>query len=236
MKKSQQALFNALQPSLSRDRIAAYRLPGDSDGDVLARYLWNIRLSESLYPVLQALEVALRNSINTAFAQGSGRQDWYDSTRGQFCLDQRQRQEVADAKATLTKNRKPHRPGRVVAELRFGFWTSLFNVAYQTGGKRGTRLWPQLLPAVVPSMPRRKRTRATISMTLNDVRTLRNRVFHYEPIWSMIELQRQHAEILDLIGWMNEDLLATIVLIDRFPGVSANGLGQGRTALRQIMT
>ena len=52
--------------AVSSKRLAAYQLQGgdNSDIEVLTRYVWNIKLCESFYPILQLLEVALRNSIH----------------------------------------------------------------------------------------------------------------------------------------------------------------------------
>ncbi len=72
MKKSQWDLFAALEPAISSARISQYRRPGDTESIVLARYFWNICLSESLYPALATLEVTLRNRIYTVLAQADG--------------------------------------------------------------------------------------------------------------------------------------------------------------------
>ena len=55
---------------LSDERLAAYETmtPGDGDLDTFCHYAWNLSLSESLYPILQCVEVALRNTIHEAAA------------------------------------------------------------------------------------------------------------------------------------------------------------------------
>src|SRR5438552_2173704 len=121
MPMSQQDLFAALSRAHSPERLGAYRRAGDDEAAVLARYLWNSQLSEALYPTLQALEVALRNSVHAAVSRAYGRADWYDGTPA--ILQARQQDLVADATATLRAAGKPVTPGRVVAELPFGFWT-----------------------------------------------------------------------------------------------------------------
>jgi len=99
MPLSQQDLFAALSRAHSPERLAAYRCPNDDDAAVLARYLWNTQLGEALYPTLQALEVALRNSVHAAITRAYGRADWYDGTPP--ILQARQQDLVAEAKATL---------------------------------------------------------------------------------------------------------------------------------------
>jgi hypothetical protein len=51
---------------LSPERFEAYRKPGESDKEVLARICWNTALSEALFPCLHGLEVGFRNSLHQA--------------------------------------------------------------------------------------------------------------------------------------------------------------------------
>lgn len=54
-----------LTQALSTERLDAYRgrlPPPTSNLQLLGRYAWNMALSESLYPSLQMLEIALRNT------------------------------------------------------------------------------------------------------------------------------------------------------------------------------
>ena len=53
----QEVFANSLLQSISESRFGPYRRPGTSEADGFARYLWNVALGESLYPVLQGLEV-----------------------------------------------------------------------------------------------------------------------------------------------------------------------------------
>ena len=62
--------FALLQMIVSVDRLAPYCQPSDQDNlDVAARYLWNIALCEALYPVLQAQEIALRNTLHNEISK-----------------------------------------------------------------------------------------------------------------------------------------------------------------------
>jgi len=234
MSTSQGDLFAALSHAYSPERLGAYRLPGDDDTAVLSRYLWNTLLGEALYPTLQSLEVALRNSLHAAVARAYTRADWYDIVPP--IMQPRQQNMITEVKAELIAAGKAITPGRVVAELPFGFWTSLFNVYYETKGQRDLRLWPRLLAAVFPHMPRRARTRRAVSRSLNNVRHLRNRVFHHEPIWNSARLQQQHEEILDIIHWASPDLHTVMRLIDRFPIVYTAGIDHCRVLLAQHNT
>ena len=58
-------------------------------------------------------------------------------------------------------------------------------------------------------MRRRDRTRATVFRRLDEIRDLRNRVSHHEPVWDR-DLVTAEERILDALGWMNRNLADAI--------------------------
>lgn len=132
--------FEEISRGLSTPRLEAYRQDGQNDFEVLCNYVWNQRLCESAYPALETLEVSLRNSIHAAISKRLGTPTWFDDG----FLDVSERKSVQAAKDELTKSRKLHEPGRIIAELNFGFWTSLFASHYDRP------LWHHLLRDVFP--------------------------------------------------------------------------------------
>lgn len=183
-------------------------------------------LSEALYPTLQTLEVALRNTVHQAASSAYNNSLWFDGPNTP--LQRFEREAVVTAKDYLARRHKPIEDGRVVAELNFGFWTSLFNRRYEQV------LWPRMLQPAFPHMPRRLRTRRNLSNRFNDIRKLRNRVFHHERIIHLQELSRVHTEIIEAIGWISPTLQAFVCKIDRFPHVHGNGLVEARSLIRSL--
>jgi hypothetical protein len=234
---SQHDLLRAFTVGCSADRLSKYRQPGDSDGMVLARYLWNTLLSEALYPTMQALEVTLRNSMHDAIAAKYANTAWYDIAG---LLERDDRKQLAVAKQKLSDAAVKQRvaaarmltPGRIVAELPFGFWTSLLNSPYETN----RAFWPQLVVPVFPHAPRARRTRRTLAERAHRIRILRNRISHHEPIWASPRLVQTHSDILAMISWINPAICDTIKLFDRFPTVYAAGQAHCLTELQKIMT
>jgi hypothetical protein len=214
----------AIRKALSGERLDAYGL-GRADDEKIANYLWNLALCESLYPALNSLEVALRNAVFDAGARAFGgisTRDvpcWLDASPSLFDADHEQ--SVIAAKQRLRERGRALEPGRLVAELTFGFWTSLFEVRYE----RNKVLWPRLIGAQLldSSSPRSVRSRRQLSPLLNRMRYLRNRVFHHEPVWHWGDLAQQHALAMDLIGWFSPALRRTIEAQDRFGQVHAMG-------------
>jgi Abi-like protein len=199
---------------LSSERFEAYRQPDESDKQALARVCWNTALSEALYPCLQGLEVGFRNSLHQAVATLAGTGDWIlkDSR-----LEPNEKKMHAEALQQLRTRNKPETAGYLVAELKFGFWTSLVDSRYH-------RLWPKIIKEVVPGMPNRIRTREEISKRLNEVRFLRNAVSHHHSIWHWPHLKKQHETIHELIGWIDPDYGAFVKSQDRFEEVLKDGV------------
>ena len=182
--------FDELSIIFSQERLDGYlnHAKCNSKTEALIKYSWNIELSQALYPALQILEITLRNSLHQALSTHFQTDRWFDLS----LLHDRERKQVLKAKDDLLKERKKVEPGRVVAALSFGFWTSLFDLRYE----HGQVLWPKLLKPAFPFLPKGQRTRSFLSRELNRIRFLRNRIFHYEPIWHWWDLVDQHSSII----------------------------------------
>lgn len=177
---------------LSDPRLDAYRSQTSQDElDLLAGYAWNMDLGSALYMPLQILEVALRNSLHSALTQHhGGNERWYQlryAFQEQETWDKVQKTTRRVAKVTNLSS--PDAPGRVVAQLDFGFWTTLLTSQYgkPTAVRRNwTPLWPSLIPIAFPFFPNptnSRRDRSAIAERFDNIRQLRNRVSHHEPIW-----------------------------------------------------
>jgi hypothetical protein len=211
-----------IEAHLSTERLGAYAVSAQEMASsptlVLSRYMLNMALCESLYPALQACEIALRNAIHAHLTSTLGREDWFDSPS--FQLTPWAAQEVAKAKEKVRKMGKPVTAGRVVAELQFGFWTSLFEAHYE----QHTPFLPSGIKDVFPHMPKSLHKRKNRKRELEQVRTLRNRVFHHERIVHWVDLEAQHALILRIIGWISPPLQRMTAAMDRFNDVRKAGL------------
>ncbi|WP_208636782.1 Abi family protein [Caballeronia ptereochthonis] len=177
-----------------------------------AAYPYDLQLAEALLPSLNVLEIALRNSIHHRLTETYGSEEWWATRNwtddGNFTF---QNARIAEAKAALSSRHEPQNPDKIVAELSFGFWTSLFNAQFQDN------LWGPLRRAF-PRCPKKIRKRDTISSALAQVRSLRNRGFHHEPLlWLGPSLEDQHQKGLEVIEWLNPKLRVWLEPLDRFP-------------------
>jgi hypothetical protein len=105
--------------------------------------MWNMALGEALYPLLQCLEVGLRNALNASIATIGGDR-WFEDPN--IVVDLWAQKKVLDAKTKLTKQVKALDPGRIVAALEFGVWVSFFHVQYEQKPQPSDQkpLWPNL--------------------------------------------------------------------------------------------
>jgi len=223
-----------LERNLSMARLAPYRAGARDDAEAICRYVWNLDLSQAIYPVLHSVEVALRNSIHAAGTDYFGSPEWFRNPRN-LRLESRERRMLETARDQLWERQGYSIPdirrGIIpapplpladdhVAELMLGFWIGLLNAPYQRllwdTRPRGTNL----SSAVFPYAGRSNRQRAVIFPMVNRLRYLRNRVSHHEPIWNWRpSLAAQHQEALRLLAWISPALHAITLMLDQFPTV-----------------
>ena len=197
--------------AVSEDRLRVYGPP--SRPDVHARYLWNQQLCEAFYPVLQAVEVGLRNGVSLAFTSRYGRH-WLTGREVPF--NSYQSHQIERSQRNLEGHGQSTSRSRMLGQLPFGFWVSTFD-------KHLDRTWRGLEVVAFPHAPRAQRRIPVIRETLDDIRQFRNRVFHHERILHRGP-SRVHKECREIIGWLSPHLLAAVDAIDRFPEVQRSGL------------
>lgn len=182
---------------LSTDRFSTYLLWACGDVALAERlYSYNVQLSADFYSSLHMLEIALRNKADEALTQNFGA-NWL--TDAHVLRDQYQQRCVAEAQATLRRDGKAATHSQIIAELNLGFWSSLF-------GKGSNHLWGQVLRTIFHTQGLK---RSDIAEKLRNLRRLRNRVAHYEPILAQ-PLSELHADVLRLTSWMSVDASAWI--------------------------
>ncbi len=168
-------------------------------------YRLNLQISESLYPLLSNLEIILRNSIHNSFTIHYKSNDWFLHLTQPELLDQ-----ITIAKKKILSANNYLTSDKLVAELTFGFWTSLFNKQYAKD------FWKPLMYAF-PLLDAQNKHRDKVSYKLNQIRKFRNRIFHYEPICNDLEaLAANHKNILQILNWINTDIVTWTKQIDRF--------------------
>jgi hypothetical protein len=191
---------------LSNPRFNVYLAKTNNDfGKAYQLYKVNIQLSEAFYPILSILEVSLRNVIHETLKVYFKNEYWFkNSLPAEFSSF------VSEAEQKLTTQKKVITADRIIAELNFGFWNRLFNRNYTS------LLWKPLR-LIFKNTPKHLRQRNTIADALYRIRTLRNRIYHYEPIFGNLQdIENQYNEMLLFLLWLDNDLPKLLTDIDRF--------------------
>ena len=210
-------------------RLQSYRASDRDEVDTVVAYLWNLRLSEALYPILAIFEVALRNALHNALSQRFDTENWFDQ---EGVLGERDRDEVEDAKERLKRNDIDVDANEIVSHLSLGFWVALLQRHY------ADRFWDPdngaLLKAVFPYAPEERLDREEVWDISNRARVLRNRVAHYRPVFNQERLAEDHADTVTIIGWMSRAMGDLVELTDRFDEVWDHGWEQARGRIGEI--
>jgi len=186
---------------ISKERLEPYlNYHKDDLSKAIAHYKSNILISESFYPLLAVLEIGLRNSIDYQLAKRFNDREWYDNKDFVKIATRFQIDRISQARTNIYSEKKEITPGRIISELSFGFWTSLFDTKFEM------TLWKNLRLAF-PNCPKNIRKRKTMSSKFNGIRKLRNRIFHHEAItWNLNVLNSYKDEIIQGITWLNKEL------------------------------
>ncbi len=191
-----------IEKIISNERLQPYLVHHNNDEEKsIQHYKSNILVSEAFYPLLSMLEIGLRNSINFQLTKRFNDKNWFENREFVKIASRFQIDRISDARTNILLDKKEITSGRIISELSFGFWTSLFDTKFEM------TLWKTLRLAF-PNCPKEIRKRRTMSSKFNLVRKLRNRVFHHEAItWNLNVLHEYEKEILEALNWLNKDLV-----------------------------
>ena len=119
------------------------------------------------------------------------------------------------------------------------FWVALYSSPY------AARVVHPTLRAVFPNAPKHLRKQQVIGDRLQEVRKLRNRIFHYEPIWHWTQvrsaipgraaLMTQYEDILLLTGWIGTGQSQVVHFIDCFRQVHDEGWSPLRAKVDEVV-
>lgn len=199
--------------ALSPERLAPYRRAAGGDITAAVRlYEWNLAVSGAMYEALGIVEVALRNALSAQIAarHGTLAGHWYDDPLGVF--SELAHDDIAAARRRVRKLQRPETPGRVVAELSFGFWKFLLAERYEA------TLWTGYLRHAFPN--RQPQSRATVFGALDDLHTVPNRIAHHEPIHSR-HLISDTLTIYRPLDWTDHDVREWAVTLSRLHPIIA---------------
>lgn len=211
------------------------------DLELVGAYLWNMHVCASLYPLLTAAEVTLRNSIDAALTNSLGRFWWsrsrlhyrsfgqggnepfavsalknnFSKAANQVRRDKRDRYSIRNARPTHHE---------VIAKTEFSTWEFILDHEFM-----GPNLiWPAHLGSVFRGTWPTSRASNMLSSTkdlVKTVREFRNRVSHHEPVWKRFGVRDEAEAIAHLhekIGKIKQ--LVSLISPEKEQLILKNGL------------
>ena len=184
-------------------------------------YIYNAKISENFYFLLQNLEVTLRNTIYDNYsAAGFSREFFYireQNTSKPFSREYHTYacwKMIGTVKHHLHNNGQSVTDGKIISELNFGFWTKLLEENYYK-----TLMWRKIFIKTFPYFPHGNSIDQDVdivSLKINSIRQFRNRIFHYEPVFNRPNLQQDRDNILEVIGWINPEMKRLSEIYDEY--------------------
>ena len=205
--------------NLSYSRMSSYLLfpPSSTEEETIFAYDYMQRLSVHLFLPLQYLEVVLRNRIYkvlTEHYRWRGKQ-YRELGKAEDWLEWMPSHKDTQKIITQTKRNLglfANMPDDLISNLTFGVWVKLLQEYPDTNSHYHFWIFTQkrLFPNALGE------TRQSICTELKTIRDIRNRLFHYEPIWSgnginnyvsaIIEIIKKYKQIMKAISWLSVDI------------------------------
>jgi hypothetical protein len=191
--------------TLSIPRFATYLDACNNANEAALRlYGWNARVSSAFLFPLHLFEICIRNAVaNAATATYSPTWPWA-ATFERSLPDYQHFSPRREIVKVRQRHQAPQSTGKVIADLKFAFWVSMFT------GRHDRRLWRPHLKIEFPNTPPGmtvERVRTRIYAVADEVRQLRNRIAHHEPIFRR-DLIASYEAIEEIVGYRCADTLA----------------------------
>ena len=209
----------------SISRISRYWRAANGDKKkAMAMYYANARLAQAFQPLISFVEIVLRNQLHYALAHHFNDVLWLVNQKKGFMSDKSlthkvkktnkvvendflRREVERSEKALLQKNHNVT-AGRLIAELNFSFWNSLYETHHYAllKGVPGTIF--KSLPTGVG--------RKEMNQKVQQIRILRNRISHNEPIcfnnksFDLTYAKEMYNLLKDFLNWIDPQIVVSL--------------------------
>ncbi|EJD6501499.1 Abi family protein [Providencia rettgeri] len=220
--------YSELKKLLSAPRIGTYEnfFTSHTEEEIYGVYIWNKMLCGAIYPLLQAVEITIRNAINNAAVNEFGpywheiithvphspsnddfnyinlKSNFEDARQSWLRKENKRRLSVGQTK--LPTNHKPDF-NCVVAETDFSTWEfALHRCFFKLPPLNENFLWPNLLTSVFKNWPAQSAnsTRNSVHRLISELRPFRNRLSHHEPLWKGVGITNEY----DALHFINKKI------------------------------
>ncbi|MEK9496486.1 Abi family protein [Photorhabdus sp. P32] len=213
---------------ISSARLSSYRtsIIPENDAQLFGAYSWNLAVVGVFYPLLQLIEVALRNAISNAAKEKiicNAGQHWFDcisytqDTNDQGLLVNAEqvkkfKTKIKNAKNSAKKALKEkgiENPtpslDQIISHTDFSTWGYILDKHFYNGSDNRF-LWPSGLTRAFKKLPRTIEKnpmfhqRDIIRRRVEEIRSFRNRLSHNEPTWRVTDIQKRENVVSNLSG------------------------------------
>jgi len=218
--------YTHYERALSKPRINRFLFA--VNGDIAAAiklYQLNIQLSQNLFGLIGIFEVTLRNHIDHYYKTKMDDKEWLRnqfSEKGKFSKlshKMHKYESYFHVQNTIKKLAHYYHHDKLVSALNFGFWIYMFApIQFREGGQDLHKIFI-----------RRKvgTNRKMIFEDLNQVRKLRNRIAHHEPLCfnnnnqiSTLSTMKNYQIIIKYIQWLGYLPGKLFPELDEVPGIN----------------
>lgn len=225
---------------ISNARLSSYQnsLGLTDDAQLLGAYSWNLTLVGVFYPLLQLIEVALRNSINEIAKESITAQEgkfWFQcmpytqdtNDLGQSITSEqvkkfKQKFKNAKSEAQKVLEEKQLDPStvtldQIIAKTDFSVWEYILDKSFYNGGDTNF-IWPTQLTKAFKKLPRVTdrnpmfHQRDALRRRIEEVRAFRNRISHNEPAWRISDVSNPQ-EVITLLQLKLDNMLELLYWI-----------------------
>lgn len=189
-----------IKAALSPERMSTYEkaVAGRRELDAaLKLYDWNARIAAAFLFPQQICEITTRNAAATTLEQVFGAYWPWSAGFVRSLPDPQMAYSMRKDLIHIRDKIENRKTGDVIAELALKFWVNLFTARFER------RLWDRHLQSTFPNLPSNlnsTKARQLIHDDLDQIRKLRNRIAHHEPIFSR-NLQDDYERARNLIAW-----------------------------------
>lgn len=186
--------LKAIYRALSPERVATYYIAaGRDDARAMRLYLWNARIGEAFHLPIQAVEVALRNSVNCALTAEFG-DEWWRNPAYLKLIDHDREVDLATVQRRIRNRKLEENTGQIVAGLSFGFWVGMLQPRYNPA------LWSKQIKSAFPYLPE-GRSRKALALKAGEIAFLRNRISHHEPLFKR-SVMDDYKLVMEMLEWL----------------------------------
>lgn len=233
--------YKELERFISNSRLKSYEqiIKKKKLENLVAGYLWNKQVSASLYPILQCLEVTLRNALHVAGSKAFSASDWYEQVlkhggdekfksdyikyeakfyrksagykkeNNKKAWTSNHENMLKTSKRHLERDKKSPTANNIISTVMFGFWVSFFEDAY-AGIDPTKSLWPHIETKIFSIDGVANRKEA--HLLLLGLQILRNRMSHHEPVWK----DKSVVDDQSAITFLHSQVDSALLLIKSF--------------------